>query len=94
MKQEFKDFIIAENFRIAQEYRLLLHKELVNSKIIFSKTYNNALPIILSCLKSIDLPKYNKYNGNLDIDIKAEIFASIPKVDKQQILHQFIKDNF
>lgn len=94
MRKEFKDFIIEENFRIAHEYRLLLYKELINSKIIFAKSFDHALPFILDCLKLVELPKYNKYQGKLDIDIKAEIFSKIPKVNKEQILNQFIKDNF
>lgn len=94
MKKEFKDWLISENYRIAKEYRLLLWQEYNKAKIFFGAINEIVKPVLISALRKIELPPYNKYDGNLDRKLQIEIFNKIPKIEKQDILVKFILENF
>jgi hypothetical protein len=94
MRQEFKEWMIAEHYRVAQLYRQMLHKEYQKTKLFFGEISLGVKPVLLSSLRTIELPPYRKYEGKLDRDIQAEIFHSIPKVNKADLLAEFIMENF
>jgi hypothetical protein len=72
----------------------MLHKEYQKTKLFFGEISLGVKPVLLSSLRTIELPPYRKYEGKLDRDIQAEIFHSIPKVNKADLLAEFIKENF
>jgi hypothetical protein len=94
MRQEFKEWMIAENYRVAQLYRQMLYKEYQKTKSFFGDICEFVKPVLLSSLRTIELPPYRKYEGKLDRDKQAEIFHSIPKVNKADLLAEFIMENF
>lgn len=94
MRTEFKEWMIAEHHRVAQEYRQRLYKEYQKTKSFFGTICEFTKPVLLSSLRTIELPPYRKYEGKLDRDKQAEIFHTIPKVNKADILSEFIKENF
>jgi hypothetical protein len=94
MKTEFKEWMIAEHYRVAQLYRQMLYKEYQKTKLFFGVITLGVKPVLLSSLRTIELPPYRKYEGKLDRDIQAEIFHSIPKVNKADLLAEFIMENF
>ena len=94
MKTEFKEWMIAEHHRVAQEYLQRLHIEFEKAIKFFGKIDLFIKPVLLSSLRTIELPPYRKYEGKLDRDKQAEIFHTIPKVNKADLLAEFIKENF
>ena len=94
MRTEFKEWMIAEHYRVAQEYRQMLYKEYQKTKAFFGNICGFTKPVLLSSLRTIELPPYRKYEGKLCRDKQAEIFHTIPKVNKADILSEFIKENF
>ena len=94
MRTEFKEWMIAEHYRVAQEYRKMLHKEYQKTKAFFGNICGFTKPVLLSSLRTIELPPYRKYEGKLCRDKQAEIFHTIPKVNKADLLAEFIKENF
>ena len=94
MRTEFKEWMIAEHHRVAQEYRQRLSNEFEKTKKFFGKIDLFVKPVLLSSLRTIELPPYRKYEGKLDRDKQAEIFHTISKVNKADILSEFIKENF
>lgn len=94
MRTEFKEWMIAEHYRVAQLYKQMLYKEYQKTKLFFGEISLGVKPVLLSSLRTIELPPYRKYEGKLDRDIQAEIFHSIPKVNKADLLAEFIKENF
>jgi hypothetical protein len=94
MRTEFKEWMSAEHYRVAQLYRQMLYKEYQKTKDFFGEITLGVKPVLLSSLRTIELPPYRKYEGKLDRDKQAEIFHQIPKVSKAELLAEFIKENF
>lgn len=86
MEHNFKEWLISENYRISQAYRLALWQEL---------QHLDGMPnaIKISHLRLVDFPKYNKYSGDLSREKQTAIFNEVRKLDKQEIYTTFIKEN-
>jgi hypothetical protein len=90
----FKDWLLSENYRIAQEYKKLMYNELVECRKSFGYDLGLAMPVFLSTIKNdIELPPYNKYEGSLPKEQQQVIYNSLPKLNKDKIRIEFIKEN-
>ena len=93
-EQHFTEWLLAENYRIAQEYRKLMYAELIECRKTYGEDLGLEMPVFLSTIKKdIDMPPYNKYEGSLSKEKQLEIFNRLPKLNKDAIRQQFIKEN-
>ena len=91
-EKEFTTWLQDESYRVAQAYRVALWKELQDLKDIIRAT-----PIIISHLRSVEIPKYNKYEGLLCKATQLVIYNTLPKVDfpliRTEFINQHLKNN-
>lgn len=90
-EQHFIDWLENEQYRIACEYRKKLYLEIREAKKVMGDNNSLYLPILISSLKKISIPPYNKYEGVLCKEKQKDIFNKARKFDATDILHETIK---
>jgi hypothetical protein len=81
---DFAKWIEQEYFEQAKAYRIALWKA-------WQSVIDFPMPVIISELRMVALPKFSKYNGNVPRSEQTAIFNTIRKPDFATIRAEFIK---
>lgn len=84
MLNTYTEWLIEQHYKAAQHYRVALYKA-------WQSVVDFPMPVIVSELRMVALPKYDSCTITLPRETMVEIYNKIPKPDWQQIRIDFIK---